>query len=65
MTIRLETFKGNAGVFMDLRLPSGYWDVRRRNYAGEVVDKMVFDTKAFADECFDDFVRDALMDEES
>ena len=57
MTIKLETFAGNASVSMDLSLPSGYWTVRLRDTSGELRDKMVYDTKATADACYDEFCR--------
>lgn len=43
---------------------NGYLEVRRRGYAGNLIDKVLFDTRERADECFDDFVRDALKDDE-
>ena len=64
MIIKLESFKGGASVCMEYHSPSGYLEVRRRGYAGNLIDKVLFDTRERADECFDDFVRDALKDDE-
>ena len=64
MIIKLESFKGGASVCMEHYPHNGYLEVRRRSYAGNLIDKVLFDTRERADECFDDFVRDALKDDE-
>lgn len=60
--LKVETFKGYAGVSMDVNLDNLMVTVKKYSYGGELLEKMTFDTRPAANACFKQW-RDELAED--